>query len=142
MMIERSAGAVIFSIDYLTNVSFLLLHHSAGHWDFAKGNIEKGENESQAARREIREETGIEVAHFLEGFEGKVQYYYRREEHLIHKEVVFFLARAYSQRVVLSNEHIEYSWCNFDNSLVKLTYKSAKDILTRAHYFLRYNYLK
>jgi bis(5'-nucleosidyl)-tetraphosphatase len=140
MMKERSAGAVIFSIDSLTILNFLLLKHSAGHWDFAKGNIEQGENESQAARREIREETGIEIAHFLEGFQGKVEYYYRREERLVQKEVVFFLARSDSQRVVLSNEHIGYSWCDFNNSLAKLTYKSAKDILKRAHNFLKHSY--
>src|SRR5918996_2758881 len=110
MMEERSAGAVIFSVDSSTNVNFLLLQHSAGHWDFAKGNIEYGENESQAALREIREETGIESVHFLEGFRVRIEYYYKRDGNLVHKEVVFFLARSDSQRVILSNEHTGYSW--------------------------------
>jgi bis(5'-nucleosidyl)-tetraphosphatase len=142
MMEERSAGAVIFSVDSSMNVNFLLLQHSAGHWDFAKGNIEHGENESQAAFREIREETGIETVHFFEGFSGKVEYYYRRERNLVHKEVVFFLAKSDSQKVILSNEHIGYSWCDFDNSLAKLTYKSAKGVLMQAQNFLKSTYLK
>jgi bis(5'-nucleosidyl)-tetraphosphatase len=136
MMKESSAGAIIFSINSSSDVSFLLLQHNAGHWDFAKGNIEYGENESQAARREIREETGIESVHFLEGFRVRVEYYYKREGNLVHKEVVFFLARSDSQRVTLSHEHIGYLWCDFDKSLAKLTYRSARDVLEQARSFI------
>lgn len=136
MLKERSAGAIIFSINSPSDVSFLLLQHNAGHWDFAKGNIEYGENESQAALREIREETGIESVHFLEGFRARVEYYYKRDGNLVHKEVVFFLARSDSQRVILSDEHIGYSWCDFDRSLAKLTYTSARDVLKQARSFI------
>ena len=136
MLKERSAGAIIFSINSPSDVSFLLLQHNAGHWDFAKGNIEYGENESQAALREIREETGIESVHFLEGFRARVEYYYKRDGNLVHKEVVFFLARSDSQRVILSDEHIRYSWCDFDRSLAKLTYTSARDVLKQARSFI------
>ena len=142
MMKESSAGAIIFSINSSSDVSFLLLQHNAGHWDFAKGNIEYGENESQAARREIREETGIESLHFLEGFRVRVEYYYKREGNLVHKEVVFFLARADSQRVTLSHEHIGYLWCDFDKSLAKLTYRSARDVLEQARSFIMRKSLK
>jgi bis(5'-nucleosidyl)-tetraphosphatase len=142
MMKERSAGAIIFSIDSSTDVSFLLLQHTAGNSDFAKGNIEYGENESQAARREIREETGIETVHFLEDFRVRIEYYYKREGNLVHKEVVFFLARSDSQRVILSNEHIGYSWCDFDKSLAKLTYRSARDVLEQAQSFINRTHLK
>jgi bis(5'-nucleosidyl)-tetraphosphatase len=142
MMKESSAGAIIFSINSSSDVSFLLLQHNAGHWDFAKGNIEHGENESQAARREIREETGIESVHFLEGFRVRVEYYYKRERNLVHKEVVFFLARSESQRVIISNEHIGYSWCDFDKSLAKLTYKSARGVLEQARSFIMRTRLK
>lgn len=136
MLKERSAGAIIFSVNSPSDVSFLLLQHNAGHWDFAKGNIEYGENESQAALREIREETGIESVHFLEGFRARVEYYYKRDGNLVHKEVVFFLARSDSQRVILSDEHIGYSWCDFDRSLAKLTYTSARDVLKQARSFI------
>jgi bis(5'-nucleosidyl)-tetraphosphatase len=139
-MMERSAGAVIFSIKETKSISYLLLQYGAGHWDFPKGNIEDSEDESQAACREIREETGIENVEFLDGYKGKVEYYYRREHELVHKEVVFFLAKSDSQKVILSNEHIAYLWNNYDNALAKLTYKSAKDILVQAQNFLKAKY--
>lgn len=139
---ERSAGAVVFSIKETKSISYLLLQYSAGHWDFSKGNIEDGEDESQAACREIREETGIENVEFLDGFKGKVEYYYRREHELVHKEVVFFLAKTHSQKVILSKEHIAYLWNDYDNALAKLTYRSAKDILVQAQNFLKVKYLQ
>lgn len=142
MLLERSAGAVVFSIKYSGNVFFLLLRYSAGHWDFPKGNIEDGEDEVQAACREIREETGIENVVFLEGFNKKVEYNYRRHRNVIHKEVVFFLAKTESQRVILSNEHIAYSWTDFDSALAKLTYMTAKDILVKAEDYLKSRYIK
>jgi 8-oxo-dGTP pyrophosphatase MutT (NUDIX family) len=142
MLLERSAGAVVFSIKYSGNVFFLLLRYSAGHWDFPKGNIEDGEDEVQAACREIREETGIENVVFLEGFNKKVEYNYRRHRNVIHKEVVFFLAKTDSQRVILSNEHIAYSWTAFDSALAKLTYMTAKDILVKAQDYLKSRYIK
>jgi bis(5'-nucleosidyl)-tetraphosphatase len=141
MLMERSAGAVIFSIKYPRDVNFLLLKYSAGHWDFPKGNIENGEDGTQAACREIREETGIENVVFLMGFERKVTYKYRREQNLVHKEVIFFLAKADSQKVILSNEHIAYSWNKFDNALAKLTYKTAKGVLINANDFLKSKYI-
>lgn len=142
MLLERSAGAVVFSIKYSGNVFFLLLRYSAGHWDFPKGNIEDGEDEVQAACREIREETGIENVVFLEGFNKKVEYNYRRHRNVIHKEVVFFLAKTDFQRVILSSEHIAYSWTDFDSALAKLTYMTAKDILVMAQDYLKSRYIK
>ncbi|MGI0011383.1 MAG: NUDIX domain-containing protein, partial [Nitrosopumilaceae archaeon] len=58
MIEERSAGAVLFS-ETDSGKIFLLLNYPSGHWDFVKGNIEKGETLQQTVIREIREETGI-----------------------------------------------------------------------------------
>ena len=55
----------MFSIKKDSNEKeFLLLHHTVGHWDFPKGNIEAGEDELETARREIFEETGIQDVEF------------------------------------------------------------------------------
>jgi bis(5'-nucleosidyl)-tetraphosphatase len=142
MLLERSAGAVVFSIKSPGNVLFLLLRYGAGHWDFPKGNIEDGEDEIQAAYREIREETGIENVMFLEGFNKKVEYNYKRHRNVVHKEVIFFLAKTDSQKVILSNEHIAYSWTDFDNAIAKLTYMTAKNILVKAQDHLKSEYIK
>ena len=46
MIEERSAGAVLFN-ETGSGKIFLLLNYPSGHWDFVKGNIEKGETLQQ-----------------------------------------------------------------------------------------------
>lgn len=137
MIYERSSGAIMASIKKDSNEEeFLLLYHTAGHWDFPKGNIEVGEDELGAARREIFEETGIQVVNFLEGFRNKIEYQYTRGETLIQKEVIFHIIRTDTRKIILSNEHIGYVWENYDNAVKKLTYMNAKSLLTEAKKFL------
>ena len=137
---ERSAGAVVFSLDSTVGEKeYLLLNYAAGHWDFPKGNIENGEDEIQTARREIQEETGIYDVEFFKGFRNKIEYYYRRNQRLIQKEVIFFLARTSSRKVTLSHEHNAYTWLAYEKALALLTYNNAKNALVEAKLFLEKN---
>jgi 8-oxo-dGTP pyrophosphatase MutT (NUDIX family) len=130
MIEERSAGAILFN-ETNSERKFLLLNYPSGHWDFVKGNIEKGETLLQTVIREIREETGITDVEFIEEFEDKIEYHYQREGDLVHKEVVFFLAKTKTTVVKISHEHVGFVWLNFDDALKKLTYKNAKNIMEK-----------
>lgn len=129
---ERSAGAVVFYLEGRAEPEYLLLHYTAGHWDFPKGNIEAGETEKQAATREIREETGITDVEFLDGFRMKIEYKYRHSRRLVQKEVVLFLARTRTRQVTLSHEHIGFAWRKFDDAMQQLTYRNAMNLLSAA----------
>ncbi|MEM2129059.1 MAG: NUDIX domain-containing protein, partial [Candidatus Bathyarchaeia archaeon] len=89
---EKSCGAVVFRKN--GGVKFLLLHYGAGHWDYVKGQVEPDESEQDTVMRELREETSITEARFIEGFREEISYFYRRDGKLIHKQVVFFLVQA------------------------------------------------
>ncbi|MEK6834424.1 MAG: NUDIX domain-containing protein [Thermoproteota archaeon] len=130
MIEERSAGAVLFN-ETDSGKNFLLLNYPSGHWDFVKGNIEKGESLQQTVIREIREETGITDVEFVDGFEDKIEYHYQRDGDLVHKEVVFFLAKTKTTDVKISHEHLGFVWLNFDDALKKVTYKNARDLLNK-----------
>ncbi|MBI5377121.1 MAG: NUDIX domain-containing protein [Thaumarchaeota archaeon] len=130
MIEERSAGAVLFN-EANSGKIFLLLNYPSGHWDFVKGNIEKGESLQQTVIREIREETGITDVEFIDGFEDKIEYHYQRDGDLVHKEVIFFLAKTKTTDVKISHEHLGFVWLNFDEALKKVTYKNAKDIMNK-----------
>lgn len=134
---EKSAGAIIFRKNKETK--YLILHYEMGHWDFPKGNVEKGEKEQETVKREVKEETGIEKIEILPKFKEKIRYFYRFKGQLRSKEVVFYLAKAKEEKVKLSFEHIGFLWLNFDKAFKKLTYKNAKEILKKADDFLSKN---
>ncbi len=116
---------------------YLLLHYTAGHWDFPKGNIEAGESEKQTAIREIREETGITDVEFLDSFRMKIEYKYRHGRRLVQKEVVLFLAQTHTRQVTISHEHIGFAWRKFDEAMQQLTYRNAKNLLSAAKDYLQ-----
>lgn len=136
MLEERSAGAVLFRLQDREPI-YLILHYHAGHWDFPKGNIEEGEDEVSTVKREIREETCIDDVELVQGFRRIVRYMYRRAGRLVHKEVVFYLAKTSRGDVRLSYEHNDYRWSRFDDALNLLTYTNSKVILRDADSFLR-----
>ncbi len=134
MFREKSCGAVVFIKN--PEVKYLLLHYEAGHWDFVKGNVEANESEKDTVIRELREETGIVDAQFIDGFRERIAYFYRRQGKTIHKEVVFFLIEAHTGKVALSYEHVGYDWLDYRQSMKKLTFKNARSVLQNARELL------
>jgi 8-oxo-dGTP pyrophosphatase MutT (NUDIX family) len=129
---EISAGAVIFRRTRL-GPEFLLLHYGLGHWDFVKGNIEKGEDEKKTVRRESEEETGITRAKFVDGFRETIRYFYRWRGENIFKIVLFYLVETRQKKVKLSDEHVGYDWLSYREALERLTFKNSRDVLKKAH---------
>jgi len=130
MIEERSAGAILYQ-ESPSGKIYLLLNYPSGHWDFVKGNIEKGETLKQTVLREVKEETGISDIKFVSGFEDKIEYHYQRNGELVHKQVAFFLARTNTSDVKLSHEHLNFTWLRFNDAMQKLTYKTAQNLLKR-----------
>ncbi|MCS4538326.1 MAG: bis(5'-nucleosyl)-tetraphosphatase [Thaumarchaeota archaeon] len=135
-MEERSAGAVLFRRENGAEM-FLLLHYPAGHWDYPKGNIEKGEQELETVRREIKEETGIEDIVIIDGFKKVVEYNYKRDSVLVHKKVSYYVAECNTSKVTMSFEHLGYQWLGYEAAMKRLTFKNAKIVLQAAHEFLK-----
>lgn len=136
---EFSAGAVIFRLQDGQPLFLILHYHFKGdYWDFPRGNIEKGETPTQAARREIKEETGLTEIDFIEGFKEKTKWFYRWEGRTIFKQATYFLARASgNEKVNLSKEHVGFNWLSFGEAMQQLTYNNTKVVFDRAHDFLK-----
>ena len=138
MPIERSAGAIIIRKDKGRNL-YLLLHYPTGartpndFWDLPKGHIERGETETEAAMREVREETGLKNIKILNNFKETIKYFFKKENKTIFKTVVFYLAETTEKKVQISREHIGYKWLLYDNALNTLTFDNAKGVLKKAN---------
>ena len=134
-MNEKSSGAVIFR-DTPEGIVFLLLHYPSGHWDFVKGKMEKGENPLDTVVRETKEETGISDLNFVEGFEENIEYDFQFEGELIHKKVVFYLAKTNTEKITISHEHLDFVWLDYKSAFEKITYQNAKSVLSKANQLL------
>jgi bis(5'-nucleosidyl)-tetraphosphatase len=135
MPVEKSAGAVIFRKEKDT-IKYLLLHYELGHWDLAKGHIEKGEDEIATIKREVEEETGLKDIKFIRGFREAIKYYFRVEGKTILKFVTFYLAETKTKEIKISEEHQGFLWLSYKEALRQLTFKNAKDVLKKANDFL------
>ncbi len=128
---ELSCGAVVFR-----GRRYLLLHYPAGHWDFPKGHIKKGESVLACARRETEEETGINDLKFIPGFEEKIHYFFKEKGELISKDVIYVLSGTSTKKVNLSFEHTGYAWLPYKAALARLTFPTSKHVLEKAEAFL------
>ena len=134
---ERSAGVLAYRKDeVLGRRLYLMLRYPSGYWDFPKGRLEAQEDNLQAAIRELKEETNIEVR-FESAFEYSFTYDFRDRDGVpVHKKVTFFLGEALSHDVLLSVEHEQYAWLPLGDALKLLTYHNARQVLQLADQFL------
>ena len=131
---EVSAGIILFNDN--ESRKFLLLNYPSKHWDFVKGKMENGETSHETALRETKEETGISDVEFLDGFKEEIEYYFYAENQDIHKKVIFFLGKTKTLDIILSHEHLDFIWLDYDNALNKITYENAKNLLKKSKKFL------
>ena len=121
---RRTAGAVVFHRDKTGKIEYLILHHK-NYWNFPKGGVENGETDMTAARREIKEETGLSGLSFIPGFKATRNIFYRGGQHSrkveqrgrwVYRRAIIFLAQSKTRRVKISHEHRGWAWLGFERA--------------------------
>ncbi|MBP3617811.1 MAG: NUDIX domain-containing protein [Lachnospiraceae bacterium] len=133
---EKSCGAVVYC-QKGNDIKYLLVCEHGGYWVFPKGHMETGESEHETALREVKEETGLDVA-FVDGFRVKDEHNLAREgrPNTI-KQTIYFLANYENQTFVPQESEISrIVLLDFEAAMATLQFDSFKHILTRAHNFL------
>jgi len=100
-------------------------------WGLAKGAIEPGESEEQAAVREVLEETGLEVD--VEADLGDIRYFYVWEGVRVRKRVHFFLMRMTGGDVEDHDTEMEdVRWFPLRLAVKRAAYKGEREVIERA----------
>ena len=130
---EKSCGAVVFT-KINNEIKFLIEEMVEGHFAFPKGHVENNESDIETAKREIKEETGLDVM-FLSCFKESTHYYPMQD---VEKKVIYFLAEAnvIGNLKVQKDEVREIYFLNYDEALKALTYENDKDVLREALKYL------
>jgi 8-oxo-dGTP pyrophosphatase MutT (NUDIX family) len=96
-----------------------------------KGHPDGEESAAEAARREVREETGLE-AELVERI-GEVKYWYVRGGERVMKIVAFFLFRYRSGSVENHDHEVEEAlWIPLDEAPRRLAYKGEREMADAA----------
>ncbi len=96
-----------------------------------KGHVDGDETPEAAARREVREETGVDAE--LIGELGEVHYAYQRTSELVAKVVRFYLFKYRSGDVADHDHEIEDArWMSLEEAARSLTYVGEREMVARA----------
>src|SRR5215210_3180151 len=96
-----------------------------------KGGRQRGETGEQAAGREVREETGVNVT--VREPLGDVEYWYRRGGRRVFKTVHFFLCDYISGSTADHDHEVdEARWIPLQEARSVLTYSAERELIERA----------
>jgi 8-oxo-dGTP pyrophosphatase MutT (NUDIX family) len=119
------AGGVVRSVINGESLVLLVRASRAPHdWVLPKGHIEAGETPDETARREVREEAGVDAV--VVAAIGDVSFVYRSTPVCVR----YFLMDSKGEAPAL--EQRETRWCSFADAERLLLFDNARDILRRA----------
>jgi 8-oxo-dGTP pyrophosphatase MutT (NUDIX family) len=128
-----SAGGVVFRRREDTVEVVLCGRREPAMWGLPKGTPNEGETLEEAASREVREETGVEVR--LGKKIGTIDYWFVRaaEGARYHKTVHYFLMQPLGGDVGLhDHEFDEVAWIPVGEAHKLLTYKNEAEVVAKA----------
>jgi len=135
-MSEISAGAITCTIKENT-LFYLLIKDFHGNYGFPKGHLEKGESETQAAIREIKEEVGIDIT-LDTSFREELSYIMPNG---ILKTSVYFLGCFKDQTPVKQPEEVdEICLLPYEEAMNLLSFDNMKGVLVKADQYLKNHY--
>jgi len=131
-LLRKSCGAILYRMREGKPEYLMLLQRKSKTWSFAKGHMEPGETEAEAAVREVLEETGGHVT-LREGFCETVEYPVSPRTR---KRVVLFLAELEDELHLQEAEICGYRWVSAEEMKTMLRSVIAP-VIDRAEAYLK-----
>jgi 8-oxo-dGTP pyrophosphatase MutT (NUDIX family) len=127
---ESAGGIVVRNVGDRIQVALVGDTHR-GTWYLPKGGLSAGETIEQAALREAREETGLDVK--LIRPVRAIEYWFFARGARVHKKVHYFLMEAtggdFSRR---DHENDRAAWFDLEKALEAMSYQNEADVVREA----------
>lgn len=105
-----------------------------GAWETIHGRIEKGERPEDAATREVREESGLELERL---YNVGIQPFYLHATGTVQLAVVFCGFVSEPAAVLLGDEHDEHAWLSIQDACSRFAWPRERQSLLEAHQLLQ-----
>jgi len=129
---DEAVGIIPIFRESDDSYSFLLIHHTKGHWAFPKGHQEEGELLLDTARRELEEETGIKNVEIDDRKEFTENYSFEEGGTHHYKTVCYFIG-IIKDKITPSpkttDEIEDAKWFSYEEASDQLTFPEAQNLL-------------
>lgn len=128
---EKACGCII-----IKNNKVLLIKQTSNQWGFPKGHVEHDETEEETAKREVKEETNLDVEIDLN---KRYEMFYTTDKGK-YKQVVLFLAKKVSGEMQKQESEIkEIQWFDLQEALETFTFENTRELFEKV---LKDNHLR
>lgn len=129
---EAAGGAVIALENGVLRVVLIRTERKlVSRWSLPKGHFKKDETSEDAAIREVREETGLEVD--ILAPLRTIDYWFTEKKCTYHKYVHFYLMQPRGGSLAdHDHEVVEARWHDWDDALSVMAYETERDMIASA----------
>ena len=126
---EKSCGCIV-----IFDNKVLMVRQTNGVFGFPKGHVEEGETEIETAKREVKEETNIDIK--VDDTNRFVISYMASNDAL--KEVIYFIGKPIGELNELRQEKEidEIHWVNIEEVESNLGFENIKELWNKARKYI------
>lgn len=110
---------------------FLIQHNRSGYWGFPKGHAEPNETPQEAAFRELKEETNLDLISLVEAEPLKEQYTFILDRRRVFKQVLYFIAEVGGDVILQKEEIHDGGWFPIPEAISRVTHQEGKMLLVQ-----------
>lgn len=128
---QFSAGGIVFKSKNKEILWLVIKPTKDDRWRFPKGEINTAESSVAAAKREVREESGIETE--LLGRIGEEKFFFMENKQKVFKTVIFYLMKYLKPTGIGFDKETEaIAWLSFKEAKKRLAFNKDQDLLEKA----------
>lgn len=135
MKIEESFGVIPLKKRNKEWYVFLV-HHQKGFWAFPKGHAELQETSQEAAARELKEETNLEIVDWLDFPPFVEKYWFTHQGEKVSKTVTYFGALVKGKVIIQLEELAGGQWIKLEKASLLITYPESREVCKQLISFL------